>query len=141
MSSEEHIVSKFNEGQLQTLRGHNSQDLLNMCKLNLPAWNEKFLNWNFNVVFNLLNILFAETSSKLKKPEMDEGLEYKKAIQGFMKKYPVFKVIKNEYKQDKKIDLKELEILEKFLFDYELFIRKIRESHGFSSPNKVEGLF
>lgn len=138
---EDDIISKFNEGQFQMLRGHNIQDLLNKCKLNLRAWNEEFQEHNYKIVLILLNNLFAETSSKLRPEELTKGRDFKLALEGFLDKHPIHRQVKKARGFVVGFDKKSFDIFNKEIFNYELLIRHLREKHGFSSPQLVEGLF
>lgn len=129
------IQSKYNEAEFQMLRGHNLQDLINNCKINLEAWNDSFECYNYEIVFMVLNSLLAETASKLdKEKELKKALRLKKALWIFIKKKPINIKVNNR----SKVDNDSLEILGDKLYEYELMIRDFREVHGFSSPLKED---
>lgn len=132
---EEEAISKFNEASFQMLRGHTIQDLMNRCKLNLKAWNEEYSEWNYNIVFLLLNNLFSETSGKLGDTELKTGKNFKRAIENFIQRHPIQKKVRRLNHTSSIVDTKALNVLSHFLFEYELLIREFRETHGFSSPN------
>lgn len=135
---ENNIISGFNEAQLEVLRGHQMQDLLNQCKLNLEAFNEQFQQFNYKMVLILLSNLFSETSSKLTPNELKLGTKYQKSLDVFITKHPIHKNIKRQGRIFIHFDSKAFNILKGELFSFELFLRKAREDHGFNSPKKVE---
>ncbi len=131
------IQSKYNEAEWQMLRGHNLQDLVNNCKINLEAWNDAFQCYNYQIVFRVLSNLLAETSSKLdEKTELKKAMNFKKAIEQFTKINPMH--IKSNNGEKDRIDKASLEVINDYLYDYELMIRDFREIHGFSSPLKED---
>ena len=145
------VESKFNEAQFQMIRGHEIQSNLNIFKLNFTGWNIEFNDYNYNVIFLLLNNLLAESSPKLtnkektkeeeKQGELQDCLQMRKKIGFAMKKYPIHK---NRRKLEEKItyvDNVASELIKELLYEYELMIRKYRDKHGLSSPNKKQGLF
>jgi hypothetical protein len=137
----ETIESKFNEAQFQMIRGHEIQANLNLCKLNLVGWNNEFNDYNYKIVFLLLTNLYSESSPKFTDTEKKQCEDLKNKIEYAMMKFPIHKTRRNLEERKTYTDGVAYKIIKDLLFEYEIMIRKHRDKHGLSSPNKKGGLF
>lgn len=135
-NASEGIISRFSEHQFQTLRGHDTQSLMNKCRLNLEVFNVDFQVYNYQVMLLLLDTLLAETLSKLSPEEEKQIMTYQELLWKLLDKYPIHKQIRRTNKFVTSFNPRFLKIFRKGLFDYEILVRKYREQHGFSGPIK-----
>lgn len=137
--TDETIISKFNEGSLQMQRIHMLQERVNLSNLNPLNFYPESNFYGYQVIFNSLNSLFAECSSKLDDKEVEEGKTMRRRINMLLIIRPVHHYIENPVTHTKeiKVNQQSWRIIKEMLFEYELLIRKLLEVHNLTSP-KVE---
>jgi len=126
-------VSKFNPAMHKMNRIHLLCQTINDSKLNLEAWNMEWNDFNFNVYFKSLVILYQEVFSKFNETEREDCEKLRKPIEHFMNKYPIKEKLNNgKYTP---IDKERLRIFKKYIEDYEEKVKDYQDLHGLDTPN------
>jgi len=131
--------SSFNEAVLKMQRLHETQRLINILRINMLDYNYLWNKYNYQVVFENLKSLLLECSGKMSDAENLEGDRVKNIIEDLDEHQPIFQKINissiAEQKTFKQFNNDNWKRLRKLLFDFEMFVRKMLEIHGLSSPN------
>lgn len=136
----EGVISKYNEAWLQMNRLNTLQDRIHNANLNPLIFFPDENLYGYQIVFHSLNSLFAEASSKLSDPELDEGKNKRKEIMDAIKQASPHKLCENALNHRRFIlfSKEKWESLREKLFEYELFVRKLMEKHKLTSPEEDE---
>lgn len=131
--------SSFNEAVLKMQRLHETQRLINILRINMLDYNYLWNKYNYQVVFENLKSLLLECSGKMSDAENVDGNKIQNIIEDLDEHKPIFQKINissiAEQKTFKQFNNDNWKRLRKLLFDFEMFVRKMLEIHGLSSPN------
>ena len=136
----EGFTSKFNEAFLKMHRIHKLQDSIIQCSFNLQGYNENVLAFNYQIVLSCVNGIMKEVWGKLTEDEREEVTKKRLAIEGFIKKHPIHENIKNQTnnKSNTRFNKLNWEVLEKYLLEYDLYLRELLTRTGYDSPNNED---
>ncbi len=132
-------VSNWNEGALQMMRFHDLQKEINECNVNPTAFNVERNLYNYQVILNNNNSLFSEASPKFKPKEKRLGMLRKKMIESFLESNPI-----HLNKPDLNHEVQTIFSgpnwlrLKMMLFEYNLYVRGLLDTHKLTSPNKAD---
>ena len=133
-------LSTFNEAALQMRRLNDLQQRINYSNLNpLAIYPEEKL-YGYQIIFNSLNSLFSECSSKLKTDESTKGKNMRIKINIFLEINPIHKNLPNRVtgEEEIRINYRNWLRLKELLFDYEILIRELMEAHDLTSPRRED---
>lgn len=136
----EGFQSKYNEAFLKMHRFHKLQDSINLASMNPLEININLNIYNYQIIIESINSLLKECWSKLNESDRAEALGRKVAIEYLLKKCPIHTFPKNQTnsKGMSKLNQANWELLQKWLFNYETFVRDLVGKTGYDSPNKDE---
>lgn len=134
--NDEGIISKYNAGMLGMLRLHDLLRDINFAHTNLLSWNNESNCWMFEFLFNRLNSLFHEASSKLSTLELVNGKMIREVIRKRLKYYPIYERLTDPDKKEDKLKLNNdnWEVFEELITLYENEIRSYLEKHKLNAP-------
>lgn len=131
------MSSKYNEAFLKMRRFDDIQKSINLAMINPLAVDMEKQAFNYEMIIRLCGSLLSEVWSKLGKADRIEALKYKKALEIIMKKYPVaekkFNALTNKF--ETKLNERNWDIIEKFIFEYQLTLRDYMGKTAYDSPN------
>jgi len=129
--------SSFNEALLKMVRIHELQKTVNDHNINPVLFYPEENIYGYQVIFNSLRQLFAETYSKLSTKLRDEGLKKIGEIEESFEKNKIHVLEENQVTHNKGMILKKenWKIMKLHLFKLDLLVRDYLEKTGYSSPN------
>lgn len=130
-------TSKFNEAYLKMIRIHKLQDTIIQCSFNPLLLNEKQQCYNYEIIIRCCGHIISEVWGKLTEEERKESMKIKNDIDEFLTKYPVHLKVNNQTnnKQNTRVEMTRWKILDKSLYDYNLYVRNLLSRTGYDSPN------
>ena len=138
--NEDGMLSTFNEGALQMNRIDELQRRLNLLNVDSLGFNIHSMKYNYTTIFQTLNSLFCEVSSKLSEKEKIEGIRMRTMIKNFLHYKPIFyhkiETSFGRIKRVKQMNNDNWEMLQEILFHYEILIRAYLEEHNLTSPKE-----
>lgn len=143
---QEGSVSKWNEGNLKSIRLHECQELINISKIN-PLKSLPEHEWNYERWFNAINTLYGEGQSKYSTEEIIEIEKIKDLILYFINEQPPIDYLNHveKGKMIKKVTISKdrWQRLRKLIELYEKKVKYFNDIHGLSTQNydyEFEGL-
>lgn len=137
-------ISEWNEGNFKTLRLHESQELINMGKMNPFEYSEDGTKWNYVIWKSGIDILYGEGQSKYGEPEIKEIDCIKTLSENLIELFPPFKILReSKYfgNENKFIPIKKNQSkIKKYLELYEKQVKIYNDAHGLSTRNKDDDL-
>lgn len=136
-AEEEDKSSMFNQAGLQMKRLDEEIKRINQCKIDPLAFNIEFNTYNYQVIFMSIKNIFLEIIEKLKPNEEEKILLMIRGIGHLLEHNPPYKIVKTKvypYKTKVKFDANAWRILDRYIFNFDLKIRKLMEQHGYGSP-------
>ncbi len=131
---------KFNQAGYQQERINDLMNVVNYCWINPTKFNERFLDYNYRVIFRVLTSYYTEIRVKLKteREDIDKIMD---DLCDYMETHPILKSKTNAsmYGPDGrgvKFDQKAWKIIHKCLLIYQNKILDAAESHGMGNPTK-----
>jgi hypothetical protein len=134
---DEGTISKWNEGDLKSLRLHEAQEIINYAKRN-PLKKENG-EYNFQMWIEGIDILYGECDSKYSTKEMEEVDEVRKKIDYLLNIEPPISItIVNGLGINKNklfVDSLRWERLKQEIKAYERMVKRYNDKHGWSTAN------
>ena len=135
-------VSGYNEAANKMERLHDSQRLINTCRLNLLHLDYQTQLYNYEIVTAELLNLIMESRGKMSKDEKEKSDEYRMKLTIFFDLKKIYEVVPIESygktKTIKKLNTDNWIKLRLLLFEVEDFIRETLERCGYGSFNTDE---
>ena len=135
---------KFNQAGYQQERINELMNVINYCWINPTQFNDRFVDYNYRVIFRVLTSYYTEIRVKLKteKEDIDKVML---DLDGYIETNPIVCVKKNAsfYKQDVnglKFNPEIWKIIKRCLLIYQNKILDAAESHGMGNPTKKNPL-
>jgi hypothetical protein len=132
------MISKWNEGNLKSLRLHEAQELINISKLDPLAKIGKN-QWNYRRWIYGIDILYGEGQSKYSSDEKKDIMRIKSILKKSLTTYPPMIVISfngyDDNPQDHRIDPHNWIIIEGLIDIYEDKVKYYNDKHGLSTGN------
>lgn len=137
---EDIIKSEFNEASFRMRRIDECKRLINLLWTNPLTYQPEYNKYGYEVIFsNLLNLITI-VWGKLKTPEREKIEKYRDTILDYMELKQIFIITNHEgygsQKQTTSVDRKNWKILRRMLFNLELELEELFETHELSTPNQ-----
>lgn len=132
----------FNQAVFQQVRINKLMDRINECSINMLATNIQFEEHNYKIIFNDLDSLLGEISSKLTEEEQKEIFHERSILNKYMDmgiydtRTNVNPTNSSDKKHSKVLNSKRWFLLREGLFNFKIKIINLMEKHGFGNPNK-----
>lgn len=132
--------SQFNQAQFEQIRLHEVKRIVNEVSINLLAWNEIYQSYNYEVMFNTLNVYLGEVTSKFTPGENEALDKLRNELETVLFGYDIFVQPKQSPMMSKpspvKINKRVWKIVKEGLFQYQKLILKTSHVHGLGNPTK-----
>ena len=133
---------KFNQAGYQQERINELMQVINYCWINPTQFNQRFLDYNYRVIFRVLTSYYTEIRVKLK-TEREEIDKLMHLLDSYIEAHPI---IKNKKKPSMYGDRKETigfdttawELIKKSLLMYQNEILDAADSKGMGNPTKKD---
>ncbi len=135
-------ISEWNEGNLKSVRLHESQTIINYAKMDLLGRSEGG-GFNYSLWISGIEALYGEGQSKYSDKEIKEIEKIRNLIRHYLEYNPVFSFVVEEsiYSTREKfvLDKENWEKLRKIVELFEKYIKKYNDVHGLSTRNQTGG--
>lgn len=133
---------KFNQAAYQQERLNDLMNVINFCWINPTQFNNRFLDYNYRVIFRVLTSYYTEIRVKLK-TEKQEIDKFRDSLYNYIEMNPILKPKRNasmygNTTNNIKFDTKSWSIIQKGLLVYQNNILDAAESHGMGNPTKKD---
>lgn len=133
---------KFNQAGYQQDRINDLMNVVNYCWINPTQFNNRFLDYNYRVIFRALTSYYTEIRVKLKKEKEDIDT-FMDSLYNYIEKHPILKDKSTASMYGNrgsvlKFDTEAWDIIHRSLHIYQNKILDAAESHGMGNPTKKD---
>lgn len=134
--------SLINEAFLKMQRLHESQRVINMCKLNLLAYNSELGKYYYEIMIMELSNIRSACWSKMKDEDQKYTTKVEWIIQNLIDLLPIYEIMQTDSlsgkKKEKILNKKNWNLLREVILNYEKTIMSVLGKTGYDSPNKPD---
>jgi len=131
--------SSYNEAEKKMERLHNSQKIINTCRLDLLHFDNESGLYHYQIVASELMSLLAEIRGKMSKDEKTKYEKFRLDLTLFFDLKEIYEIVQvdsfSTAQYGKRINQENWKELRKMLFELEDFTRDTLDLRGFSSFN------
>lgn len=134
---------KFNQAGYQQERINDLMRVINFCWINPTKFNERFEDYNYRVIFNVLTSYYTEIRVKFTSKEKEGVDKLMENLDNYIETNPIISIKKNSsmYRTDSNkvsFNIKAWSLIKKCLLMYQNKILDGAEQHGMGNPTKKD---